>query len=77
MSAAIVSGCDAPPVLELCEEVLDLVALTVEHPVVFEGDLAAPARRDAGLDALGEKRLAECPDVLKSVRGFSLAVTMT
>ena len=34
VSAAVVAGVDASPVLELAEHVLDLVALPVEHPVV-------------------------------------------
>ena len=34
MSASVVAGVDVSPVLELAEHVLDLVALTVEHPVV-------------------------------------------
>ena len=41
MGAPVVSGCDAPPVLEFGEEVLDLVALTVEDLVVGEGDFVA------------------------------------
>lgn len=43
MGASIVARCDAPPVLELCEEVLDFVTLAVEGPVVVIGDLAAAA----------------------------------
>lgn len=34
MGASVVSGCDAPPVLELGEEVLDPVALLVKLLVV-------------------------------------------
>ena len=41
MGASVVAGCDASPVLELGEQVLDLVALAVERLVVGEGDFAA------------------------------------
>ena len=34
VGASVVAGGDAPPVLELGEHVLDLVALMVESPVV-------------------------------------------
>ena len=40
VSASVVAGVDAPPVLELPEQVLDLVALTVEFSVVLEGSFA-------------------------------------
>ena len=52
MGASVVACCDASPVLELGEEVLDLVALAIERLVVGIWDLPAAARRDAGLDAL-------------------------
>ena len=51
MGASIVAGGNAPPVFELGEQVLDLVALAVEDRVVGERYLAASARWDAGLDA--------------------------
>lgn len=50
MGASIISGCDASPVLKLGEQVLDLVALSIENLVVVEGNFAAAARGDAGLD---------------------------
>ena len=34
VGAAVVTGVDAPPVLQLAEHVLDLVALAVQHAVV-------------------------------------------
>lgn len=34
MCASVVVGCDASPVLEFGEQVLDLVALTIEHLVI-------------------------------------------
>lgn len=51
MSAAIVVGRDAVPVLVFGEEVLGLVALVIEGLAISKGDVAAAARRDAGLDA--------------------------
>lgn len=45
MSESIVSGSDASPVLELCEQVLDPVALPVDGLVAGEGSLAAAALR--------------------------------
>ena len=40
MSASIVACMDAPPVFESSEHVLDLVALAIEHAVMFDLDLA-------------------------------------
>lgn len=51
MRAAVVAGCDAPPVLDPSEQVLDLVALTIEHLIVILRDLAAAAGWNARLDA--------------------------
>ena len=39
VGASVVAGCDASPVLELGEQVLDLVALSIEGLVVVEGGL--------------------------------------
>ena len=39
MGAAVVSGVDAPPILEPSEHVLDLVALLVEDGVMGDRDL--------------------------------------
>ena len=56
MSASIVSGVDASPVLKLAEHVLDAVALTVECLVVEVLDAPVFERWDAGVDAsLGER----------------------
>jgi hypothetical protein len=41
VGASVVTCCDPPPVLELAEHVLDLVALAVERLVMRDGDLAA------------------------------------
>ena len=68
MGTSVVAGGDAPPVLELGEQVLDLVALTVEGCVVGVWDFAAPAGRDAWLDASGFQFLAEPGAVLAAIR---------
>src|ERR1700742_3150749 len=51
MGAAVVSGVDAPPILEPCEHVLDLVALLVEDGVMGDRDLPIGFRGDAGGEA--------------------------
>lgn len=51
MRAAIVSGSDTSPVLDAAEEVLDLVTLPLEGPMVFDQGLAVWTRRDAEHDA--------------------------
>lgn len=59
MGASVVTGCDASPALELCEEVLPHVALAIEHFVVDAGDFSASAWGECGLDAFGRECLAE------------------
>jgi hypothetical protein len=51
VGASVVSGCDAAPVLDPAEDVLDLVALAIEVFVVGVLDLAVLAGRDAWGDA--------------------------
>src|SRR5690606_13969981 len=68
VGASVVSGGDATPVLELCEQVLDLVALPVDVFVVGEGDLAASACGDARRDAPVAERLA-VPDAVVAAVG--------
>jgi DNA-binding transcriptional LysR family regulator len=41
VSTSVVSGCDAPPVLEFGDEVLDLMALAIERLVISEGNVDA------------------------------------
>ncbi len=47
---SVVADDDTPPVLELGEQVVDIVALAVEGDVVSVWDFAASFRRDARLD---------------------------
>ncbi len=72
MGASVVACCDAPPVFELCEEVLDVVALAIERLIVSVGDFPASARWNAGLDAPGDQRLAKGGAVVAAVgdKGF-------
>ncbi len=62
MCASVVSGSDAPPVLDPAEDVLDFVALTVEVLVVLVLDLAVfpwwDARGDAAFGQCGPKPVA-------------------
>ncbi len=59
MGAPVVAGGDAPPILELGEHVLDLVALAIEHLVMIDRLLTAPDCWDAGLDAPVGQRPAQ------------------
>jgi hypothetical protein len=65
--ASVVTGCDAPPVLELGEQVLDLVALPIQRNVVGVWNFAAATGRDALLDAPGFQFLAEPYAVLSTI----------
>lgn len=67
MCASVIAGGDAAPVLELGEQVLDLVALTVEGLVVVEGNFATAAGRDARLDATCFQFLAEPRAVVTAI----------
>lgn len=59
MGASVVACCDATPVFDPAEQVLDLVALAVELLVVVILDLAIGLGRDAGGDALAVQRGAK------------------
>ena len=48
MSAAVVAGVNAPPIFQLAEHVLDLVALAVERPVMGYLDFPVSFKWDAG-----------------------------
>jgi hypothetical protein len=59
LTASVVAGGDATPVLEAREQVLDPVTLLVEFPVVAGGGLAPAPGRDAGGNSRVLKGLAE------------------
>ena len=72
MGAAVVARCDASPVLEFGEEVLDFVALAVGRLVMVERRLAAFCRWNAGLGSPFFQRRAEPVAVIAAVgdQGF-------
>jgi len=59
VGASVVAGCDATPVFDSSEQVLNLVALLVEGLVVVELDLAVGFGWDAGCDPSAGQRGAE------------------
>lgn len=59
MCAPVVTCCDAPPVIDPAEQVLDLVTLAVELLVVLVLGLAIGFGRNAGGNALAVERGAE------------------
>ena len=59
MSAAVVTGVDAPPVFDFGEQVLDQVAFFVDRFVVVILNLAVGFWRDAWGDAARGQRSAE------------------
>ena len=67
MGASVVSGVDAPPVLEAGEEVLDLVSLAIEDGIVAVLDFVAAMRRDAGDDAALVERFTEADRTVGAV----------
>lgn len=67
MCAAVVACRDTSPVFELCEEVLDFVALTVERFVVIERVLSASCWRNARFGSARFERRAESVAVIALV----------
>lgn len=67
VGASVVSGCDAPPVFEFGEQVLNFVARSVERLVVGERRFAASGWWDARFDASGRQRLPEPVAVIAPV----------
>ena len=59
MCASIVTGVDAPPILEPTEHVFDLVPLAIQNAVMFDRLCAVGLRWDAGRDTPDRERLAE------------------
>ena len=59
MSASVVSGVDAPPILEAGKGVLDPVALPVEDAIVAVLDAMPGVGRDAWRDVPLDQSLAE------------------
>ena len=58
MRAPVVTSCDAPPILDPAEQVLDLVTLAIELLVVVVLDFAIVFWRDSGGNTLAFDRSA-------------------
>jgi hypothetical protein len=67
MGTAVIARGDASPVLELGEHILDLVALTVEHFVIFQWLLTAFGRRDTWDCAVLGQTVAEPVAVIAAI----------
>ena len=73
MSASVIAGVYAAPVFELAEHVLDFMALSVECPVMRDGDFAIDLRGDAGLDALCNEGVTEPVGIVAAVTKHGLS----
>ena len=67
MSASVVAGMDAPPVLKSTECILDLVPFAIENAIMFDRLCAVGLRWDAGRDIPDRESLAEPVGVLSLV----------
>ncbi len=67
MGASVVTCCDASPVLEAAEHVLDPVSLAIELLVVADRAFSASGWRNAGLDALVDQRFPEPVAVVAAI----------
>jgi len=74
VGASVVSCCDASPVFDASEDVLDLVALPVELFVVAVLDLTVTQGRDAGSDAALGQGITEVIAVIASIAEQHLGV---
>ncbi len=68
MGAAVVAGVDAPPIFQLAEHVLDLVALSVERLVMGYLDFSVWFLWDTGLIVATCKGIAEPVGIVSLVR---------
>ena len=68
MSASVVSGCDASPVLDPAEHVLDAMALSIEVLVVFGRVVSFGTGWDAGRNAFFFQGIAEPVGVIAAIR---------
>jgi hypothetical protein len=67
VGTAVVSGCDASPVLQAAKGVLDAMALAIQGLLIFDHGLAVLARRDARGDAPGGQRCTETVTVVAPI----------
>ena len=68
MGASVVSGCDASPVLDPAEHVLDAITLSIQFLVVFSRVLPFGAGRYAGRDSDFFQSVAEPVGVVAAIR---------
>ena len=68
MCATVISCCNAAPVFEFAEHVLDLVTLLVESFVVFDLYFPVLLGRDARLDAFAFQSLSEPIGIVTAIR---------
>ena len=69
MRTSVIARCNPPPVFDPGKAVLNFVALFVKRLVVGLRVLAVFLRRDAGLDAFVEKRLAKAVAIVALIAG--------
>ena len=67
MGATVITGCDAPPVLEPAEHDFDFVALFVAGFAKVRRMPPTFSRRDAGLNVLGFERISKLIAVIAFV----------
>jgi hypothetical protein len=68
MRASIISCCDAPPVFEFPEHVLNFVALFVEGRIVSDLSLAVFPRRNTRLDPFFLQGFPEPISIIATIR---------
>ncbi len=68
MCASVISRCDAAPVFEFAEHVLDFVSLLVESFVVFDLYLPVLFGRNAGFDAFVFQSFPEPIGIVAAIR---------
>jgi len=68
VGASVVAGRNAAPVLEAAEHVLDAVALTIQHLVVWQRDLATFGRGNARHNAACGEPGTEAIAVVATIR---------
>ena len=73
----LAAGCDAPELLELAEEALDLVALSVDRRIDGALDLAVSLGRDVSLSAAGAHQIDDGLGVVASIGDEGLSRRQT
>ena len=74
MGTAIIPGCDAPPIFQLCKHVLNLVTLFVQGFGVAPWRSPVGSWRDAGFDLARSQRIAELVAVIAFIANQDLGI---